>query len=126
MCRYLGVWRYRCLGVQMLQNSMPVFCVVKAYFRITPLCCFAICKLCFCTYNPRTSWCPQKPHLPLNNHTPAGMGSSVVGKRSQLSFSLLIQNKKMLQICNSPKFYSSKKSSYIASVSRKGIFLTPL
>src|SRR5690606_36340763 len=32
---------------------------------ITPLFCFVLCKLCFCTYGSRTSSpYPQKPNLP--------------------------------------------------------------
>src|SRR5690606_35771947 len=99
----------------------------KAHFSITPLFCLVMCKLCFCTYSPRTSCCPtktelaRKPPHPFRNA--AASEEEKVATPSPLSE---IKIEKLLQICNRPKFCGSKKCSYIAPVSRKRIFLTPL
>ena len=54
---------------------------------ITPLFCFVLCKLCFCTYSARTSAVPTKTNLPRNSPAPVEQVCTRVGKRSQLPFS---------------------------------------
>src|SRR5690606_12467730 len=55
--------------------------------RITPLFCFVLCKLCFCTYSARTSAVPTKTNLPRNSPAPVERVCYEVGKSSQLPFS---------------------------------------
>lgn len=77
-----------------INRPSPNPCAKKAPRRtfspfgvITPLFCFVMCKLCFCTYGARTSAAPTKTNLPGNHPVPTGKGGIRGGKRSQLPFS---------------------------------------